>query len=435
MILNINLRTVAFASVTSMLLTACGGSSDDDTTPTVNLDAYTDLTWTAGSDELVGLTYPQGAENGNLFALKRSEDSSGAQSHTLLRGDSATKELKALTEINLEQDYYRDVLALPITANVNDETVNTAIVATCGYAKQSILEGGSGPNAMGARNIALPAEPQDPQEPAQLELYIPDMDISASIDLTDQGSSSLSLINCHSMGGLTVFDLANKSEGAKTQYVVSLYLHGESTSSRFSTFYVEFLYDYGTNEIDTDELDIYEEDSVLWSSAAVDVLDSGNSKEFYILSTNVEGETGLYDFYDQEPVFGTDGNPFTGSTDEGADILDFINNGNDVFAVSSNPGLVGIDFTGDDYVELSAGDYQYCIDALAINGETAWCHDSTEQGSLIEFTLPEVPQSEAPPVVAAGLSINKSTSYKVSKEEAEQIKAELEGAGAEVEVK
>ncbi|HCG79611.1 MAG TPA: hypothetical protein DE015_10435 [Oceanospirillales bacterium] len=88
---------------------------------------------------------------------------------------------------------------------------------------------------------------------------------------------------------------------------------------------------------------------------------------------------------------------------------------------------------------LSGGDFTRCVDQLAVNGTTVWCHDSTDEGKLIEFTAPTVPQSdvveEAPEESSVQAVSFGSASYKVSKEEAEQIKAELEGAGAEVEVK
>ena len=102
-------------------------------------------------------------------------------------------------------------------------------------------------------------------------------------------------------------------------------------------------------------------------------------------------------------------------------------------------GLAGADFNGGEYVLLSGGDFTRCVDQLAVNGTTVWCHDSTDEGKLIEFTAPTVPQSdvveetpEESPVRAVSPA---ASSYKASKEEAEQIKAELEGAGAEVEVK
>lgn len=409
-------HTLLLAGVTSLTLTGCGSSSSDSSDPT----------WSAGSDEMVGLTYPQGAENGSLFALKRSEDSSGELSHTLLQADTANNELKAINDIELTQDYYRDVLALPVSGTFDGEALETALVATCGYSEASILEGGDGPSSSidgsGVADTSTPA--------AQLEIYIPGTDFSETLAITDNSDDTLSLINCHSMGGLYVYDLANKGD---TGYVVSFYIHGQSNQEAFSTFFVEFVYDYSQNEFVTGETYIYEEAEVNWASSAVDYLENSAGDEFYMVSVNVEGSTGIYDFYEEEVLVDMDGNPFTSATDSGVDILDLVNNGTDVFAVSADAGLAGVDFGDESLVMLTGGDYENCVDALAVDGTTAWCHDSTDEGTLIEFTLPSVPQTEV--VLLRSTATDVAFRAKVSKEEAEQIKAELEGAGAEVEVK
>ena len=423
-------HTLLLAGITSLALTGCGGSSSSggSSTDSNPLDTYTDLTWSAGSDEMVGLTYPQGAENSTLFALKRSEDSSGALSHSLLQADTSSKELNAVSGISLTQDYYRDVLALPVSGTFEGQELNTAIVATCGYSEASILEGGDVPSsnpdgvALAAADTSTPA--------AQLEIYIPGTDISETLALTDVDDDTVSLINCHSMGGLEVYDLANKGG---TGYIVSIYIHGQNNQEAFSTFNVAFVYDDSQNEFVSAETEVYEEAEVNWASSAVDILENSAGDEFYMVSVNVEGSTGIYDFDETEVLVDMDGNPFTSATDSGVDILDLANNGTDVFAVSADAGLAGVDFGDESLVMLTGGDYESCVDALAVNGSTAWCHDSTDEGKLIEFTLPSVPQTEV--VLVRSTATGVAFRAEVSKEEAEQIKAELEGAGAEVEVK
>ena len=63
---------VLLAGVSAVALTGCGGSSSSGGNGSSQNTTYTDTGWSVGSDELVGLTYPQGAENGPLVALKRS---------------------------------------------------------------------------------------------------------------------------------------------------------------------------------------------------------------------------------------------------------------------------------------------------------------------------------------------------------------------------
>ncbi|MFY0702091.1 MAG: hypothetical protein JXR04_14850, partial [Bermanella sp.] len=198
--------SLLLAGFTSLVLTGCGGSSSSGDSSSDPLDVYTDLTWSVGSDEMVGLTYPQGAENGSLFALKRSEDSSAERSHTLLQADSSSKELNAVSGISLTQDYYRDVLALPVSGTFDGQELDTAIVATCGYSEASILEGGDGPS----NSIDGLAVADTSTSAAQLEIYIPGTGISETLALTDVDDDTVSLINCHSMGGLSVYDLAKK---------------------------------------------------------------------------------------------------------------------------------------------------------------------------------------------------------------------------------
>lgn len=416
--------SLLLAGFTSLVLTGCGGSSSSGDSSSDPLDVYTDLTWSVGSDEMVGLTYPQGAENGSLFALKRSEDSSAERSHTLLQADSSSKELNAVSGISLTQDYYRDVLALPVSGTFDGQELDTAIVATCGYSEASILEGGDGPsNSIDGSSVA-----DTSTSAAQLEIYIPGTGISETLALTDVDDDTVSLINCHSMGGLSVYDLAKKGG---TGYRVSLYIHGQNNQGAFSTFYVEFIYDYSQNKIIQESIGIFEDREIDWASSAVDVLENSSGDEFYVVSVNVEGSSGLYDFVYKSILVDMDGNPFTSVTDSGADILDLVNNGTDFFAVSADAGLAGVDFGDESFVMLTGGDYESCVDALAVNGTTAWCHDSTDEGTLIEFTLPSVPQTEAVLLPSTGVALR----AEVSKEEAEQIKAELEGAGAEVEVK
>ncbi|MCA6062188.1 ribosomal protein L7/L12 [Thalassolituus marinus] len=430
---------VLLATLSSIALTGCGGSSsssssdnadgtgngndtpqNQDDTP-VALTTYTDLSWSVGSDELVGLTYPQGAQNGPLVALKRSTASDSSVTHTLMLAQSATKEFTAVDGLTLSSNYYRDVLALPVSGTFEGTEVSTVLIATCGYAEASLLEGGTEPEPeSSAMAVALEPTPAETVDPATLEIYLPGTDVSYSTDFEDNGES---LIDCHSMGGLSVFDTASKGGSS---YSVNFYVSGQKNDGKFGLFEVSVEYDYSQNEIT--EAEVYEEDNMSFFFTAVEV----DPEDDYFFTINVEGNTYLLDdFESKSTVLEFNGNPFTADTSEGADILDLVYSGDDLFAVSADAGLVGADFTGKAYVLLSGGDFTHCADQLAVNGTTLWCHDSTDEGKLIEFTAPDVPQSQAPEVVA----VSQRSVNKVSKEEAEQIKAELEGAGAEVEVK
>ena len=102
--MELNKLTLAVLAATSMTLVGCGGgsssSSDDETGDDIvtpdPLAVYTDTAWSVGADELVGLTYPQNATNGDMVALKRSTGSDDSISHTLMVAPAATKEFVAV---------------------------------------------------------------------------------------------------------------------------------------------------------------------------------------------------------------------------------------------------------------------------------------------------------------------------------------------------
>lgn len=439
--MELNKLTLAVLAATSMTLVGCGGDSssssnndndqnDNDQNDVVILDPlaeYADTAWSAGADELVGLTYPQGASNGDMVALKRSTGSDDSLTHTLMTAPATTKEFTAVDGITLEQDYYRDVLALPVSGTVEGEEIDTVLIATCGYEEASIIEGGEMPDRGESIAAAVAAEEkvaieEETQTPANLEIYLIGTDINESLAINDSGEGAF-LIDCHSLGGLTVFDLISKNISA---YEIGFYITGQNDNGEVAVFEAELTYDYENNEVSESSFYRLGSDRIISAAVAEDPEDD------FLVAMTIEGETYLLESLEEEGiVLDTEGNPFTSESEEGATIFDLAYSGDNLFAVSGDAGLAGADFTGEQFVMLTNGDYTNCVDQLAVNGTTVWCHDSTDEGKLIEFTAPTVPQSEASeraPVVAA-------LSYKVSKEEAEQIKAELEGAGAEVEVK
>ncbi|MBL34952.1 MAG: hypothetical protein CMI10_08630 [Oceanospirillaceae bacterium] len=396
----------------SLLLTACGGgssssSNDDPNLPDelTALDVYTDTSWSAGVDELVGLTYPQGADNGPLIALKRTDNGDDSFSHTLMLADADSKEFTD-TGISLERSYYRDVLAVPVSVTVNGEEIDTVVVATCGYDEPGIPDGaepsGFGPSMSAAAEALFFAT---------LEFYVPGTDIAGSVNITDD----VSLFSCASLGGLTITDTADKG---LTVYEVDFLVSGFGNGGNGYVFGAGFDFDYAAGEITAAGASILD---TLQTTGALERNGDGDP----LIAVNMEGDTALIDSEANDFVLETAGNVFTSDTDNGADILDLARGGNDLFAVSADAGLAGGDFSGEEFVLVSGGDFERCVDALAVNGTTLWCHDSADEGKLIEFTAPEVPQTQ---IVAAA-------ERAVSDHSWTQIKAELEGAGAEVEVK
>ena len=439
--MELNKLTLAVLAATSMTLVGCGGgsssSSDDETGDDIvtpdPLAVYTDTAWSLGADELVGLTYPQNATNGDMVALKRSTGSDDSISHTLIVAPAATKEFVAVEGVALEKDYYRDVLALPVSGTVEGEEIDTVLIATCGYDEASAIEGGEAlvGGEGGGASAQLVAIEEETQTPASLEIYLAGTDISASLDINDETEGNFFLVDCHSLGGLSASDLSSKGTDA---YEIDFFITGKDSTGEVAVFEASLIYNYESNEVT--ETEFYELDDNKFVLSAIDV---GQESDYYTTMT-IEGSTYLLEALGEEGiVLGNDGNPFTSESEEGAIIFDLVYSGDNLLAVSGDAGLAGADFTGEQFVMLTGGDYENCVDQLAVNGTTVWCHDSTDEGKLIEFTAPTVPQSdvveetpEESPVRAVSVG---SASYKVSKEEAEQIKAELEGAGAEVEVK
>ena len=400
----------------SLLLTACGGgsssSSNDDPQDDPNLpdeptalDVYTDTSWSAGVDELVGLTYPQGADNGPLIALKRTDNGDDSFSHTLMLADADSKEFTD-TGISLERSYYRDVLAVPVSVTVEGEQIDTVIVATCAYDEPGIADGAD-PSGFGPSMSAAAEVPAS----ASLEFYVPGTDIAGNVNIT----SDVSLFSCASLGGLTLTDTADQGD---SEYEVEFWVSGFGNGGNGFVFGAGLLFDYAAGEITHAGASILD---TLQTVGALEINGDGDP----LMTMNTEGDTKLADMMAEQYLLNTEGNVFTSDTENGADILDLARGGNDLFAVSADAGLAGGDFSGEEFVLVSGGDFERCVDALAVDGSTMWCHDSADEGKLIEFTAPEVPQTQLVAVAERAVSDHSWT----------QIKAELEGAGAEVEVK
>ena len=437
--MELNKLTLAVLAATSMTLVGCGGgsssSSDDETGDDIvtpdPLAVYTDTAWSLGADELVGLTYPQNATNGDMVALKRSTGSDDSISHTLMVAPAATKEFVAVEGVALEKDYYRDVLALPVSGTVEGEEIDTVLIATCGYEEASVIEGGEALDGGGASAQAVAIE-EETQTPASLEIYLAGTDISASLDINDETEGNYFLVDCHSLGGLSASDLSSKGTDA---YEIDFFITGRDSTGEVAVFEASLIYDYENNEVTESDFTVLDTDAGIIVTAVEE-----DPEDDFLVAMTVEDNTYLLSALESEGIeLNNDGNPFTSDTENGVVILDLVYSGESLLAVSADAGLAGADFNGGEYVLLSGGDFTRCVDQLAVNGTTVWCHDSTDEGKLIEFTAPTVPQSdvveetpEESPVRAVSLA---ASSYKVSKEEAEQIKAELEGAGAEVEVK
>ncbi|WP_301389023.1 hypothetical protein [Thalassolituus sp. UBA2590] len=440
--MELNKLTLAVLAATSMTLVGCGGgsssSSDDETGDDIvtpdPLAVYTDTAWSLGADELVGLTYPQSATNGDMVALKRSTGSDDSISHTLMVAPAATKEFADVEGVALEKDYYRDVLALPVSGTVEGEEIDTVLIATCGYEEASVIEGGEaldGGEGGGASAQAVAIE-EETQTPASLEIYLAGTDISADLDINDETEGNFFLVDCHSLGGLSASDLSSKGTDA---YEIDFFITGRDSTGEVAVFEASLIYDYENNEVTESDFTVLDTDAGIIVTAVEE-----DPEDDFLVAMTVEDNTYLLSALESEGIeLNNDGNPFTSDTENGVVILDLVYSGESLLAVSADAGLAGADFNGGEYVLLSGGDFTRCVDQLAVNGTTVWCHDSTDEGKLIEFTAPTVPQSdvveetpEESPVRAVSLA---ASSYKASKEEAEQIKAELEGAGAEVEVK
>ncbi|MEE3190238.1 MAG: hypothetical protein VX281_04710, partial [Pseudomonadota bacterium] len=306
--------------------------------------------------------------------------------------------------------------------------------ATCGYEEASVIEGGEaldGGEGGGARAQAVAIE-EETQTPASLEIYLAGTDISASLDISDETEGNFFLVDCHSLGGLS----ASEGTEGTDAYEIDFFITGRDSTGEAAVFEASLIYNYENNEVTESDFAVLATDPV----TIVTAVEEDPEDDFLVAMAN-EDDTYLFSGFGRESdvVLSVDVNPFTSGTEEGAVILDLVYSGDNLLAVSDDAGLAGADFTGGTYVALSGGDFTRCVDQLAVNGTTVWCHDSTDEGKLIEFTAPTVPQSdvveetpEESPVRAVSLA---ASSYKASKEEAEQIKAELEGAGAEVEVK
>ena len=94
--------------------------------------------------------------------------------------------------------------------------------------------------------------------------------------------------------------------------------------------------------------------------------------------------------------------PFTGLSDQYWNVADMALYGDTVYFVAEHRAdLVAAD-GNNIFTRMEQGDYRYCQDALAFNGGTTdatakmWCHDSTDTGTMLEFTPPAIPVDHEP---------------------------------------
>ncbi len=85
------------------------------------------------------------------------------------------------------------------------------------------------------------------------------------------------------------------------------------------------------------------------------------------MTANYEGDTVLYDAESDESVLESAGSVLTSATDMGAGILDIAVSGDDLFGVSADEGLAGADFSGEEFVLLSGGDFEHGVDVMLVN--------------------------------------------------------------------
>ena len=181
----IKLSALSTAVIAAVILSGCGGSGGNSAKAEEVIETnevvaavekgYTDTTWVAGTDELLGLTYPKGADNSPMILLKRTEDSEGDDVYQLMSADNDTREFGLVRNLDTSK-YYRDVLALPLVGTVDGVAVDDTLVITCGSDDAGYLEGealvGTAQEMDEEAKVSAQSVAVNPANPAQLEMYL-----------------------------------------------------------------------------------------------------------------------------------------------------------------------------------------------------------------------------------------------------------------------
>lgn len=409
--------------IVATILTGCGGASGSnsgstggageieevvDTNEVVETiedvkKVYIDTTWAAGTDELLGLTYPQGAGNGPMILLKRTEDTEGDEIYRLMSADNDTREFSLVRALDTS-NYYRDVVALPLVGTVGEVTIDDTLVITCGSNDAGYLDGadlvGSAQKMVDEIKLSAQSVAINPANPAQLEMYlVNDNTKTYTVSLETIGGAKIE--RCASLGGLS----AVVEDGVVEITVLAT---GENAYNAQSSVVLNVVaeFELGTMTLPVTEitLDSSYSDSAGFVSA-VAYYDSRNvgflmiEDEGYMTADFIDFDSGDFLFLGDQSS-----NPFDSVGSWALDtVRDLVATNSNIYFVSEVAGLGAIDFGGNaeavavpvpaDSSSDTTDNYDHCIDALAVNGATMWCHDSTDKGSLIQFAAPTIPTS------------------------------------------
>lgn len=351
-------------------LTGCGGASGSgggsgggaveideviDTNPVVEIidetpneieKIYIDTTWTAGTDELLGLTYPQGADNGPMILLKRTEDSEGDENYQLMSADNDTREFTLVRTLDTS-NYYRDALALPLVGTVGEVTIDDTLVITCGSDDAGYLEGadlvGSTQKMVDEIKVSAQSVVIKPASPAQLEMYLVN-DNANTYTVTLETTGGAKIERCASLGGLS----AVVEDGVVEITVLAT---GENAYNTQSSVVLNVVAEFELGTMTLPAADISVDSSYSDSPGFVSAVAYHDSRNVGFLMVEDEGTVGadFIDFDSGDYLFLGDqsSNPFDSVGSWALDtVRDLVVTNSSIYFVSETSGLGGVDFGG-----------------------------------------------------------------------------------------
>ena len=406
----------AYGSVSATFTSTTEAAASGQTDPVM------DTSWNLGQDSMMALNLAVSPEaNGTeLHMLKNTGTASSLMNVSPDSSDREFAELQALAS----SDYEGLAAAL-----LEQGTTSEQLIFSCDTSVQ--------PAKLSARLAS------DPTAVSSLELSD-----TVSASLAGRASSLQEGMpwNINACDDLSIADVTYNQSDDTFQIKVGVNGAGKMNTSDYYQLAV-FQYSYDLNAADAStaltKTEAYPVYRIMFGTqhykAAEFFLDDPQSGRFFAMFKNDGGDTHNYlrMYYgggsSVDLIISPD-NQFTAETGvwDVADMHIWMESDTayHLYLTSETMGLYEVVYDPDTNTKTSerlhtSGDQQFCKGSItgSVSGSnpTFWCHDATDEGKLIEFGHTSVSAARMQSTVLG--------------EEAEQIKAELEGAGAEVEVK
>ena len=384
-----------------------GATAGNGTTPGDGAAfSLTDTSWAPASEDILALTYALdgGADAGIVAAKHIAKPNANNNNYKIMAASATNGDLASFSEGTFRDstDEEVDVVAFKHASRANDTVL---ISCVSGLADAGSINSVAYAFLTGANfNISLASNAND-------------IGSISPLRFNDTNSLDWTVTECRGMSEVGIDAISHEYTFLAAVELARLYQNPPQMGT-FATIKdaiirvrlkpVGTIGDPGVSITNADvTVDILHTDT-RWQSEITNVAAIDDSS-FYFTSTYYEDiPNSRFRFYysrldkvdsanGHQTLINSLEDPFTSLSDQFWNVADMALYGDTVYFVAADgAGLVAADGTNT-FTKMDQGDYRYCQDALAFNGGTTdatakmWCHDSTDTGTMLEFTPPDIP--------------------------------------------